>query len=188
MNHRTRLIGAAVLAAAAVTATALAVGGVVAQAGDDTLEPGQIVSALDQVRAGRDALPAALVLGDLGDGGVIGSSSRLLATDADRSFWVARDAADDICLIVALGDKGQTIAAACNRPALVKEKGLLLGFQGLASDEAVAYLLPDAAILDSVASPWRVLSDNVVIALSDQVDGHGASLPTTDHDTIALIP
>lgn len=188
MNRRTLLIGGAVLAAAALTATALAAGGVIAQAGDDTLEPGQIVSALDQARTGGDALPSTLVLGDLGDGGVIGSSSRLLATDGGRSFWVASDAADDICLIVALGDKGQTIATACNRPALVEEKGLLLGFQGLASDEAVAYLLPDTAILDGVASPWRVLSDNVVVALSAQVDGHGTSLPTTDHDSIALIP
>jgi predicted small secreted protein len=188
MNRRTRLIGAAVLAAAALTAAALTVGGVVAQAGDDTLEPGQIISALDTARTGHDALPSTLVLSDLGDGGVVGSSSRLIATDSGRSFWVARDVADDICLVVALGDKGQTIAAACNRPAVVEEKGLLLGFQGFASDEAVAYLLPDAAILDDIASPWRVLSDNVVVALSAQVDGHGTSLPTTDHDSIALIP
>jgi hypothetical protein len=188
MNRRTRLIGGAVLAAAALTATALTVGGVVAQAGDDTLEPAQIVAALDDARSSHDALPSTLRLDELGDGGVIAASSRLLATDAGRSFWVATDAADDICLVVALGDKGQTIATACNRAARVKENGLVLGFQGFASDEAVAYLLPDAAILDNVASPWKIVSENVVVANAAQVDGHGASLPTTDHDTIALIP
>ena len=187
MKRRTLVIGGAALAALVLTGTALSLG-VVAQAGDDTLEPAQIVSALDSARTTDDALPASLDLSDLGDGGVIASSSRLLAVDDGRSFWVARDAADDICLIVAIGDAGQTIATACNRPKQIEERGLLLGFRGLETDEAVAYLLPDAAILDGVAVPWRVLSGNIVVATESEVAGHGTSLPTTDDDSIALIP
>jgi len=191
MTRTARLIATAALGAAVLTAGALTVGGIVAQAGDDTVQPGQIVTALDRARTGGDALPASLVLSELGNGGVLATSSRLLATDAGRSFWAAQDAQGDICLIVALGDTGHTIASACNRPHVVKENGLLVGFQGfhgVDSDEAVAYLLPDAAILDDVSAPWRVLSDNVVVAASADVKGHGSSLSTTDHDSIALVP
>ena len=188
MTRRARLIGIAALGGAVLTAAALTVGGVVAQAGDDTLEPGQIVTALDQPRVNGDALPSSLQLDDLGNGGVIASSSRLLATDDTRRFWVARDAADDICLVVAAGDAGQTIATACNRPERIAQNGLLLGFQGLETDEAVVYLLPDSAILDDVSGPWQVLSPNVVVADAAEAKQHGSSLRTTDDHSIALVP
>jgi len=187
MNRRPVLIAA--LAVVVATGVALSAGVLVAQAGDDTLDAATIVGVLDDRRAEHDVLPATLDLAQHGHGGLVGSSSRLLGADGTRSFWVAQDAADDICLVVALGDAGQTIATACNRPERVKANGLVIGFQGGAGTTAsVAYLLPDAAVVDTLGAPWRVVSDNVIVAAADELEGTGVTLPTEDDTTIVLVP
>lgn len=170
-----------VLAGIALTAgIALAGVGAVAQASTDPLDPVSVVGELGHARDAGDALPSSLRLGDVGIGGLDAASARSLAIDKGRQFWVAQDAAGDICLVVAFGGGG-FVAATCGRPDAVQRQGLELGFQAGPRDPAVAYLLPDSVELSTLGGPWQVVSDNLVVGPSD-----GGPATTLDVDGDAI--
>jgi hypothetical protein len=183
MNRRILIIAATLVAGVGLAGLSVA-----AQAGTDPLDGSDVVGALADAPAVGDALPDAAPFDDIGQGGVLADSSRLLGIDGTRSFWVARDAADEICLVVALGDANQTIAAACNRPDRVQRDGLSLGFQGAEGAESVAYLLPDDANVSQLGAPWTVVDANLVTAATEALAEHGTSVPRADGGAIALIP
>ena len=121
-----------------------------------------IVDELAQPRQQVDALPVLLKPSDVGIGGLVAASARSLATDQGRQFWVAQDAVGDLCLVVSFG-KQPLVAATCARPDAVQRQGLELGFQDGSKAATVAYLLPEDADLSTVAAPWRVVTDNLVL-------------------------
>jgi hypothetical protein len=164
----------------------------VAQAQDSPSEAPLVISELATERDGFDALPSKLPVDEIGEGGLDTSSARLLATDSGRRFWAALDATGDVCLIVALGDKGETIAATCGSPDAVAAEGLLLGFQGsggTGAQASVAYLLPDSAVAEKAPAPWRLAAPNVIVAPAADAAGSAGSVPGTDGAApIALVP
>lgn len=180
MNRRIVIAGAALAAGLGLAGVALA-----AQAGTPVLDGSEVVGALADPRTAADALPATLGADDVGVGGLIASSARQLGSDAGRTFWVARDAAGDVCLVASLADASQLVAAACGRPDRVQRNGLVLGFQG-SGQESVAYLLPDDARLTAVRAPWTVVGDNVVVAYTAAVGSSGTSVPREGGGSIPL--
>jgi hypothetical protein len=170
-----------VLAGIALTAgIALAGVGAVAQASTDPLDPVSVVGELGQARDAGDALPSSLQLADVGIGGLVARSARSLAIADGRQFWVAQDAAGDICLVVAFGE-GRFVAATCGRPDAVQRQGVELGFQEGTRDSAVAYLLPDSVEFSTLSAPWQVVSDNLVVGPSD---GGPATTLDVDGDVV----
>lgn len=119
-------------------------------------------------------------------GGLDVTSVRLIGTEASRPYWVARDAAGEICLIVALNDTLQTVASVCSPPDRVARSGVVLAFSAAGVDEAIAYLLPDDAEIDKARAPWKTVGDNVLVAPTAGL--RASQVPLTSGGSIALRP
>jgi hypothetical protein len=180
MNRRIVLAGVALTAGFGLAGVSLA-----AQAGTPVLDGPAVVGELGEARVAADALPASLPVADVGAGGLVSSSARLLGSDETRTFWVARDAAGDLCLVVSLDDATQLVATACGRPAGVQRHRLVHGFQAGGSD-SVANQLPAAARHSGIRAPWSVVGDNIVVADTAAVGASGTAVPLEGGGTIPL--
>jgi hypothetical protein len=157
--RRVAIGGVTVLAAAG-----LALAGISA-ASADRVDADEVVAALDSRTTPADALPASLRDPDYE---LVASSSRYLGADGPRDFWVAEQKDGSLCILVSLGDAGQTIGGACNRPEAIASAGQLVGVQGSDGVEYVTYLLPDAADRSKpIGGGWTSVGDNVVVARAD---------------------
>lgn len=177
MKRRVRTTVVFVIAAIGI-ASVVGIGTVVASA--DDVAATEVVSALEAPSSVLDALPKGLNASDIGQGGLVVGSQRYLGADGKRSYWVASDVQGEICLIVALGDSGGTVASACNDAGSVSRNGLMLGAHGRDQPTYVSYLLPDS-IEDQGRAPsgWTLVGDNVVVALADEL-AHDVEVETAD--------
>lgn len=168
----------------ALLAGGLAVAGVTA-ATADRLEADDVISALAVAPTAADRLPATVPAGEWGRGGLVVESIRSLGSDGPRRFWAATDASGSICVIVAVGDAGQTVGGACGDPAAVAKSGQGVGVSGIDGVTWVAYLLPDGVSTTRLSSDWKRVGGNLVVARGDA----GAPLETLTAgrgDTIEL--
>lgn len=118
-----------------------------------------------------DVLPSALNAQDLGEGGLLPSSVRLVTETERYSVWTARDRADNICQITYATPEGNA-AAACADEKLFREVGLPSSMQVGVADEGdlgittlQTYLLPEGVDVEAAAKaiPGSVAVDQLVV-------------------------
>lgn len=177
---RLLLVGSMILA----TGGACLAGTMLASA--DSVAAEELVPAFGQPQQPADRLPTSIPLEDWGKGGLNGDSSRLLGSEGTRNYWAALDASGQICVIVSLGDSGQTVGGACNYGSVVASGGLELGLQGVDGRTFVTYLLPAGTETGSLREDWTVVSGNIVVVqASDSAVRSTVYLPNGDPVSIS---
>lgn len=118
-----------------------------------------------------DALPPALDAQELGEGGLVPSSIRLVTETENYSVWTARDRADNFCKIVYATPEGNA-SSACADEKLFLKAGLPSSMQVGIADEGdlgitmlQTYLLPDGVDAQAASKliPGSTAVDQLVV-------------------------
>jgi hypothetical protein len=143
------------------------------------LNPVDVVSALGQQSRSSASIDTAVSkhFAELGDGGIVASSARLISESDGARYWVAVDEANNICLVTLFVD-ADLAGSNCGASQDVEKWGISQTLSGDPSSaaflEKAAVLLPDsAAIADTSAADlpdeWDVLTPNLMVADSSDI-------------------
>lgn len=91
------------------------------------------------------SLPSVLSPADLGEGGLRADTVRLVSKSTTAQYYVALDAANQLCLIAYVPGVDWTAGSSCTDPDSFEEDGLGIRVYAHGTGAAEAYLLPDAA-------------------------------------------
>jgi len=125
------------------------------------------VLGVDQTSA--DKIPSTEAVRLLGEGGLIGATSRLLGTDSAGSYWVAIDQQNNVCVVAILVDDKKS-SSACAEPKQFLQRGVSIGVgvaRSLTVDAAdavwsEAYVVPDGKKVAGLVPGLNQIGPNLV--------------------------
>lgn len=178
MSRNQRIIALRITATVA-TAACLAAAAPLLASADVRVKPTSVVPDLADAGTLDDALAPSIRTADLGQGGIVESTSRHLGDKGSAKFWVALDAASEICLVTRLEDHDVT-AATCASAARVSQIGLTLQASVVEGGDVVTAVLAPSDVRVEASKDWTFVAPNLI---ATEKVATGDALPAAERES-----